>query len=92
MPAWIRRARRLAQRDDAVRALGAHYIDCRSGRAGAAALCRDLQRYAASGWRVETGRVPAGDGRRLLQHRILVLSEGKVITAGQIRQIFAGLR
>jgi hypothetical protein len=90
---WIRRGRRLAQRDAAVRALvGDHYMHCGSGRAAAAAEARDLRRYASSAWRFEQGRPAAGDAKRVLMHRILTLNGGKPIAAGQIRAILAGLR
>lgn len=90
--AWLRRARRLLARDAAVQALGAHYPEVSTGRGRAAALRRDLQRYAASGWRFEQDQAPAGGGKRALMHLILRLNQGKLIAAGQIRTILAGLR
>jgi hypothetical protein len=92
LAAWLRRARRLLARDAAVQALGAYYIGLGSGRAAAEALRKDLARYAASGWRSEAGRLPSGDAKRRLLHRVLSLNNGKTIAAGQIRAILAGLR
>lgn len=93
LAAWLRRARRLRARDVAVRTLvGDHYLDCGSGRGAAAAVARDLRRYASTAWRFEQGKPPAGDGKRRLMHQILRLNEGKPIAAGQIRAVLAGLR
>ena len=88
----VRRARRLAARDEAIRAVAVHYPEHSTGRGLAAALHRDLQRYAAAGWRFERGRPPVGDAKRQAWHAILSLNEGKMIAAGQIRAILAGLR
>ena len=92
MAAWIRRGRRLAQRDVSLRALAGHFLDRASGRAVAEACARDLRRYAASGWRFEQGRPAAGDAKRGLMHRILTLNGGKAISEDQIRAVLAGLR
>jgi hypothetical protein len=92
LAAWIRRARRLAQRDAAVVALAGHFLDCGSGRAAAEACARELRRYAASGWRFEQGKPAAGDAKRVLMHRILTLNGGKAIAEDQIRAVLAGLR
>jgi hypothetical protein len=89
---WARRAWRLQRRDVALRALaGEHYLECGTGRAAAAAIARDLRRYAASGWRVEQGKSSAGDGKRRAMHRILTLSDGKAVGKDRIREILAGL-
>ena len=88
----VRRARRLAARDELVRASAVHYPEQSTGRALAAALHRDLRRYAATGWRFERDRPPIGDAKRQAWHAILSLNEGKMIAAGQIRAILAGLR
>jgi hypothetical protein len=93
LSAWIRRGRRLAQRDAAVRALvGDHYLHCGSGRGAAAAAAKDLGRSASSAWRFEQGKPPVGDAKRVLMHRILSLNGGKAIAADRIREILAGLR
>ena len=92
LAAWIRRGRRLAQRDAALRALAGHFLDRASGRAVAEACARELRRYAASGWRHEQGRPAAGDAKRGLMHRILTLNSGKAIAEDQIRAVLAGLR
>jgi hypothetical protein len=90
---WARRAWRLQRRDVALWAIaGEHYLlECGTGRAAAAAIARDLRRYAASGWRVEQGKSPAGDGKRRAMHRILTLSDGKAVGKDRIREILAGL-
>src|SRR5215831_10975616 len=56
----VRRARRLAARDKAIRAVAVHYPEYSTGRGLATALHRDLQRYAAAGWRFERDRPPVG--------------------------------
>jgi hypothetical protein len=94
LPPWVRRARRLAQRDAAILALiAAHYLpQSNSGRAAAQACARDLRRYRASGWRLEQGKLPAGDGKRAGWHRILALNRGIAVGAERIRELMAGLR
>src|SRR5215472_15183469 len=89
---FVRRARRLAARDERVRASAVLYPEHGTGRGLAAALRRDLQRYAATGWRFERDRPPVGDAKRQAWHAILSLNEGRVLAAGQIRAILAGLR
>jgi hypothetical protein len=89
---FVRRARRLAARDEKVRGVAVLYPEHGTGRGLAAALRRDLQRYAATGWKFERDRPPVGDAKRQAWHAILSLNEGKVLAVGQIRAILAGLR
>ena len=91
LPRFVRRGRRLAARDEAIRALAAHYPQHDTGRKLAATLRRDLQRYASAGWRLERDRPPLRDAKRQAWHEILTLNEGKVIAPGQIRKVLAGL-
>jgi hypothetical protein len=94
LPPWVRRARRLAQRDAAILALIAeHYLpDCTSGRDAAKACARDLGRYRASAWRFEQGKLLAGNGKRAGWHRILAFNGGNAVGAERIRELMAGLR
>jgi hypothetical protein len=92
LAAWVRRGRRLAQRNGDLQALAGHHVDCGSGTGAAEACARELQRYKTSGWRFEQGKPPAGDAKRVLMHRILSLNAGKAISAGRIKEILAGLR
>jgi hypothetical protein len=71
LPAWVRRARRLAARDRAVRALGESYIGgLGSSRAAAAALRRDLLRYCCSGQRRRDTAISAHRAERHQVRRI----------------------
>lgn len=89
---WVKRSRRLAERDSAIRELAArHYIALLHGRAIADALAKDLRRYETSSWHHERGKPPAGDAKRLLWHRILTLSEGKAVGSQRIREILSGV-
>jgi hypothetical protein len=82
---------RLDDRDAAIRALAALY-DATSGCALAEVVRRDLARYGASGYRVNTAQTPT-DAKRPLLHRVLdLVGAGKIPSAGQIREILAGKR
>jgi hypothetical protein len=81
------RARRLAERDGLLFDLARHYEEG-SGRTLAAAVHRHLLRYATGNGRFD--REPPDDPKRSLQWRIIKLSGGRVISAGQIKDILAG--
>jgi hypothetical protein len=91
LPGWYRRRRRLAARDAAVRKLATCY-DVATGRALAAALYRDLSRYAAAGWRFQRSGPPAADPQRALMYEVLALGTGRVPSKTRLREILAGLR
>lgn len=84
------RARRLDQRDAAIRALS-EWMPAGSGREMAKRIAAELLRYAASGWRFERGRPAPDDPRRAALHQAMSLSGGP-IGAVQVARIMAGAR
>lgn len=89
MPAWLRRARRLTERDAAVRELAAErYAELTSGREIARRMVRDLTLYRAAG-RL-SGPVPT-DPRRASVHRLLALCEGQAPSVATLRRALAGI-
>jgi hypothetical protein len=92
LPPWRARQRRLARRDELVRALAVLQLadNLVSGRQMAAALARALARYAAAGWRFERDRPAPADPRRALLWRILATNQGKAMSKGAVRRALAG--
>lgn len=84
------RARRVCERDDAIRAL-ASAMAADSGRALAKAIHRDLARYATSAWRFERGRPPPADPMRGLWHATLTAARGRPPSVSTIRRALAGV-
>ena len=88
---WQRRARRLAERDRLIREYALAFHPLESGRAMAAAIAVELDRYRASGWRFERDLPAPPDARRGLLWRILHLNAGKSLSPGAVRAALAGV-
>lgn len=89
-PAWLRRQRRFAERDAAIRETVQRFFPGRQ-RPSAEALENALTGYLAGAWRWEReGGLPGGaSARRAALHRILVLNRGEPLGWRRIFDILA---
>jgi hypothetical protein len=88
---WLRRARRLAERDARIREYALAFHPLLSGRAMASAIAVAIQRYRVSAWRFENDLPAPADARRGVLWRILHLNSGKSLSAGSVRNALAGV-
>jgi hypothetical protein len=86
----FQRRRRLDERDDAWRELGASpRFFTKSVRAMADRTTSAVSRYAAGAYRFERG--PPADPDRRIMFKILQLNRGKSLSSAHVRRILAGL-
>ena len=83
LPRWAIRARRLDQRDEAIRAAQS-FLAGMSEAEQSRRLSRDLLRYIATAWNRGAGTEPTPGTYRHALHRIALLNNGKLIKADQI--------